>query len=156
MNLKMKSNLIYVFFIYLFMNVFLFGGSGVSKDLVSAGNYYTDEYGNVYIALNVIGHVKNPGTYIVHENADIFTILSHAGGTLRGAKLSETTIYKNSSNAKVIDLQKILKTGEKVEVSFQAYDTIYIKETNLSYLLSNASIFNTLLQIFNIYLTILR
>ena len=32
-----------------------------------------DESGNVYMSINIMGHVKMPGTYVVGKNASIFT-----------------------------------------------------------------------------------
>ena len=43
----------------------------------------------VYMYINVIGHVKVPGTFMIYEGTDILTILSAAGGLLPGAKLNK-------------------------------------------------------------------
>ena len=66
--------------------------------------YITDDQGNVFIYLNIIGHVKSPGSYLIYEGADILTILSQAGGPMPGAKLNEILIYSKGSDKIKINL----------------------------------------------------
>ena len=65
---------------------------------IFSDEYFSDKNGNVYMYVNIIGHVKSPGTYLIYEGADILTILSQAGGPLPGAKLKETILYKKIQN----------------------------------------------------------
>ena len=131
--------------------------SGVSiLNKSSNGEYNTDESGNVYMYINVIGHVKAPGTFIIYEGTDILTILSAAGGPLPGAKLNKVMIYREGDNMKRLDLDAYLNMGKKLDINFEPNDTIYIEQTLGSYLISKSTILNSILSILNIYLTIDR
>ena len=130
-------------------------GSGVSvPNNTPYGKYNTDESGNVYMYINVIGHVSSPGTFMIYEGTDILTILSQAGGHLPGAKLSKIIIYREGDNMVRLNLDAYLNTGEALDINFKPNDTIYIKQTLGSYLLSKASVLNSILTILNIYITI--
>ena len=131
--------------------------SGVSiLNKSSNGEYNTDESGNVYMYINVIGHVKAPGTFIIYEGTDILTILSAAGGPLPGAKLNKVMIYREGDNMKRLDLDRYLDTGKKLDINFKPNDTIYIEQTLGSYLFSKTTFLNSILSILNIYFTIDR
>ena len=121
---------------------------------ISGDDYYTDEAGNVFIYVNIIGHVKNPGTYLVPENLDFMSILSQAGGPLQGAKLSNTRIYHKESGITEVPLDTFFAKGEMLELKIKPNDTIYIQQSLSSYLFSNSNLINSLLQLMNIYLTI--
>ncbi len=116
-------------------------------------DYYTDNSGNILINVNVLGHVKKPGTYLVHQGTDLFTILSQAGGPLPGAKLEKAMLYGADTPAKEFNLKNILETGE-TNIVLKSNDTIYIEQTMFSFLLSKGNIVNSALQIFQIYLQI--
>jgi len=120
------------------------------------GDYSTDESGNVYMYINVIGHVKVPGTFMIYEGTDILTILSAAGGPLPGAKLNKIMIYREGDNMVLLDLDIYLDTGKKLDINFKPNDTIYIEQTLGSYLFSKTTILNSILSILNIYLTLNR
>ena len=131
--------------------------SALSSSLNGIPNqeYVTDEFGNVYISMNIIGHVASPGTYLVNENSDIITILSQAGGMLPGAKMNQVAIYTKESGKMFIDLKAYLEGG-KLTSSYKLSpnDTIYVRQTLGSYLFSKSNIINSFLQLLNIYLTI--
>jgi len=129
--------------------------SGVSVPNNSPyGDYNTDESGNVYMYINVIGHVKAPGTFLIYEGTNLLTILSAAGGPLPGAKLNNITIYRDGDSMIRLDLDKYLDTGKKLDINFKPNDTIYVKQTLGSFLLSNTTILNSILSMINIYFTI--
>ena len=134
------------------MNVIL-ASNLVGNSINTGQEYITDESGNVYIHVNILGHVKKPGTYLIYEGADILTILAQAGGPLPGAKLKSTVIYHGESDMVVLDLENYLETGN-VDIELKPNDTIYIKQTVGSYLFSNSNLINSMLQVLNIYLTI--
>ena len=129
-----------------------FSGSNNSPN----GEYNTDESGNVYMYINVIGHVKSPGTFMIYEGMDILTILSAAGGPLPGANLNKVIIYREGENMIVLDIDAYLAQGKQLEINFKPNDTIYIEQTLGSYLISKSTILNSILSILNIYLTIDR
>lgn len=114
--------------------------------------YYTDESGNVFIYVNIWGHVSRPGSYLVSEGSDIMTIISQAGGPLSGANLRDTFIYSNNSQIKKIDLYSYLNSEKIEKIIIKANDTIVIKQSWSSYLFSNSNVINSILQIVNISL----
>ncbi len=124
-----------------------------NKYNVPGKEYFTDDFGNILMYVNIIGHVKKPGTYLVHEETDLFTVLSQAGGPLPGAKLKKAFLYREGSNIQILDLESFLKTGNS-NIIFKPNDTIYIEETLFSFLLSKGNILNSALQMLNIYISI--
>jgi len=117
-------------------------------------DYITNESGDVFFQINILGHVKNPGTYFIYEGADIFSVLSLSGGPLPGAKLDKIKFFNKSSNLSVIDLREYVQNGNKVEIDFKPNDTIYVEQTVGSFLFTKSNIINSLLQILNIVLVI--
>ena len=116
------------------------------KIKIPGKDYYTDVSGNIYMYINVLGHVKNPGSYLIYEDADLFSILARAGGSLPGAK-SNIMLYQFSSVSTLI-------LGDKDVFNLKPNDTIYVKENVVSYLFSKSTIINSILGVLNIYLTI--
>tara|TARA_B100000674_G_C37585377_1_gene798287 strand:- start:33 stop:410 length:378 start_codon:yes stop_codon:yes gene_type:complete len=116
--------------------------------------YFSDENGNVYMRINILGHVKNPGSHIVSEGADILTIISQAGGPLQGAKLKKVILYSSDqSKISTINLNDLFLNGEKINLVLKPNDTIYIKESLQSIILSRSV--TSILQILNILITLL-
>ena len=128
----------------------------VSSQLAfSSEPYFTGEDGIVRMYVNVIGHVKNPGTFLVYEGIDILSLLALAGGPLPGAKLNDVRQFHNNE-VKNYDLKNYLDTGNDIGFVLYPHNTIYIEQTMGSYLLSNSNLFNSTLQLLNIFLTIQR
>ena len=67
-------------------------------------DYITGEDGVPRMSINIWGHVKYPGTYLVYDGIDFLTCLSMAGGPLKGAKLSKVSIISKSGQNQTIDL----------------------------------------------------
>ena len=118
-------------------------------------DYYTDENGNVFIYVNILGHVQKPGTYLVYEGADIMTILAQAGGPSQGAKLNSISIYHKNSSKTTFNLDKYLNdNNDQSALVIKPNDTIYIKQSMGSYLFANSNFINSVLQLINISLVI--
>ena len=117
-------------------------------------DYITGEDGIKRIYVNIWGHVKNPGPYLVYENIDIITLLSIAGGPLDGADFSKVKIISKNSDAKFIDIDEIINSNKYSEVKFDPYDTIVLRPTSKYYILNNASAINSILQIVNIIIAL--
>ena len=60
--------------------------------MLSNEDYITGEDGVIRMYVNVIGHVKNPGIYLVYDEIDCMSIMSYAGG-LPGADLQNVIVY---------------------------------------------------------------
>tara|TARA_Y100000588_G_C13708563_1_gene691863 strand:+ start:66 stop:482 length:417 start_codon:yes stop_codon:yes gene_type:complete len=128
--------------------------SSLGHSVISGQEHITDDAGNIYMYINIMGHVASPGTYLIYEDADILTILSQAGGPLPGAKLDKITIY-NKDNGKInLDLELYLESGNMLDITIRPNDTIFIKQSIGSYLFSKSNLINSILQVLNIYLTI--
>ena len=69
---------------------FLYNYELSNGHLLSNEDYITGEDGVIRMYVNVIGHVKNPGIYLVYDEIDCMSIMSYAGGFLPGL------IYKMS------------------------------------------------------------
>jgi len=121
----------------------------------SSEPYVTGDDGIVRMYVNIIGHVKKPGTYLVYEGIDILSILALAGGPLPGAKLKNVRQF-NNNEVTLLNLHNYLETGKDIDFILYPHNTIYIEQSLGSYLFSNSSIINSTLQVLNIFLTILR
>ncbi len=127
---------------------------GLTKvNLVGQDEYYTDSMGNIFIYVNVIGHVKKPGTFLVDEKADILTIISQAGGPLQGSKLNKIFLYYQDGEKNIINLDDYFNSGT-FNYKIKPNSTIYIEETLFSYILSKTGFLTALLQIINIYIAL--
>lgn len=115
-------------------------------------DYMTGEDGVPRMNINLWGHVKYPGSYLVYDSIDLFTCLSMAGGPMSGAKLSEIIIISKDGQIKKINLESILETKKVSKIKLKPHDTIYVEETLGNYLLARSNVINILLQITNLIL----
>jgi len=128
---------------------------------ISSADYITGEDGIVRMYVNVWGHVKNPGTYLVYDGIDILTLMSLAGGPLLGAKLSDVQVFHanglSDGSVDSINLDLFLKSGDRSELAeIGPHDTIFIEQSLGNYLLTRVNLLNTGLQIINILYTVSR
>ena len=123
-----------------------------SSSFLTGEPYVTGEDGVPRMSVNVWGHVKYPGTYLVYDDIDLLTFLSLAGGPMKGAKLSRVSIISKDGSVKYINLSKLTKNSSKSEIKLSPYDTVYIDETLGNYLLARSNVINILLQITNLIL----
>ena len=123
-----------------------------SASQLTGEDYVTGEDGVPRMSINVWGHVKYPGTYLVYDGIDVLTCLSMAGGPMTGAKLKEVTIVSKDGKNRIINLDKLLKNSNSTQIELKPYDTIYIDETLGNYLLARSNVINILLQITNLIL----
>jgi len=114
-------------------------------------DYITGEDGVPRMNVNIWGHVKYPGTYLVYDGIDLLTCLSLAGGPLKGAKLSKVSIISKDGSSSIVNLDDLTKTSELTS-KLKPHDTIYIDETLGNYLLARSNVINILLQITNLIL----
>jgi len=115
-------------------------------------DYITGEDGVPRMSINIWGHVKYPGTYLVYDGIDLLTSLSMAGGPLKGSKLSKITIISDDGSSRIVNLDKVVKNNELNSIKLNPYDTIKIDE-KLSYLLlTKTSIIAVILKLTNVIL----
>ena len=125
--------------------------------VISGEDYITNDDGTLLMYVNVWGHVKNPGTYLVYEGIDLLTLISLAGGPETGANLNNIRIISNKDKDQTsnINLNKYIQRN-RTSVQIKPHDTIYIKESMGSYLFTRVNLVSTVLQIANIYYTVSR
>ena len=117
-------------------------------------NYITGDDGIVRMPINVWGHVKSPGTYLIYDSVDILTLLSIAGGPLKGANFKNVTIISNDGHKKNINIDKMISNRDLFTQKIEPYDTIVVEEKFGSFILSKSNLINTILQILNLILYI--
>tara|TARA_Y100001968_G_scaffold325312_1_gene366332 strand:+ start:72 stop:524 length:453 start_codon:yes stop_codon:yes gene_type:complete len=142
---------IYIYFVFVSV---LLAVNNNDFNIPTGEDYITGEDGIKRIYVNIWGHVKYPGTYLVYEDIDITTLLSMAGGPLDGANLSSIRVMSKSNNTIEIDLKNILSSNKKLDFKFKPYDTINVEPTLSFYIRDNAYILNVFLQLLTLGITI--
>ena len=124
--------------------------------LLSNEDYITGDDGVVRMYVNVTGHVRNPGTYLAYDTIDFMSMLSLAGGYLKGANLSKILIISKDGQKTKIDLNQILKTDSSIykEINLHPHDTIYINEKTLSRFFLSSNLPTMLLSLMNMIITL--
>ena len=142
---------------FILINIF-FSSINIENQLLSNEEYITGEDGVIRMYVNVIGHVKTPGIYLVYDGIDYMSLLSAAGGYLPGANLKNVIIYgKDGSKQKInLDVFYGLGTLSINSVSLKPHDTIYIEQKKLSKIFDSSNLPSIVLSILNIALTIER
>ena len=116
----------------------------------SSEPYVTGDDGIVKMYVNVIGHVKHPGSYLVYESIDILSLISIAGGPLPGAKLNKVKQFSGNEVFN-INVKEILTKGNDYSFKLNPHNTIYIQQSRLSYIFETSNLLNSILQVINIY-----
>ncbi len=80
--------------------------------------------------INILGAVKNPGTYIVNPFSTISSSLAYSGGFEDYASLRSVTLIRGDEKI-VFDLYDLLIFGDRnVDINIQQGDTLLINSTN--------------------------
>lgn len=101
-------------------------------------SYFTDDYGNILMIVNVLGEVNKPGQIVVRESTDFPSILALAGGLKHDANLTKVLVArqeldKNGAQAYRIDLKKYFKHGDRSTfIALKPNDTIIVPEKGMS------------------------
>jgi len=161
-NYKYSINLSKILFSLFFISVIFsqngrvdYTGQVKNNYVINGQDYIASDDGTLLMYVNIWGHVKNPGTYLVYEGIDLMTLISLAGGPLTGANLSKIRLIQ-AENEQIINLNNYLKGNKTKIIKINPHDTIYIKETMGSYFLTKVNILTTILQLANISYTISR
>jgi hypothetical protein len=125
-----------------------------SSSQLTGEDYITGEDGVPRMSINIWGHVKYPGTYLVYDGIDLLTSLSMAGGPLKGSKLSKIIIISDNGSSRIINLDKVVKNNELNSIKLNPYDTIKIDEKFSYLVLTKTSIIAVFLQLINVILTV--
>ena len=143
-------------FFILGIKIFFLISIASSESIKNKYEYVTGDDGLIKFRVNVIGHVKDPGSYLVPDGCDLITALSYAGGPLEGSKLDKVMIYSQTNDPRLINLSNILDDDDLSNNFILLYpnDTIYLKQTNFNYFINNSRFLNTILQFINLYINI--
>ena len=154
MNKLFKLTIIYVILI----TSVLFSSNIPSKSFLTGEDYITGEDGVIRMYVNIIGHVRNPGTYLVYDGMDFMTVLSIAGGYLDGADLGSIIIYNINGSKQKINLNKMINNGSNTNelVSIKPHDTIYVEQKVFSKIVYSSTLPSLFLSLLNILITLER
>ena len=136
--------------------VFLMPGIENNYNIPTGEDYIVGEDGIKRIYVNIWGHVKHPGTYLVYQNIDMATLLSVAGGPLEGANLSNIQIISDHKDNRIenVNLNSMLSSAESHSINFYPYDTVRVTPTLSFYVRDSAYLINVLLQLITLGVTL--
>tara|TARA_B110000438_G_scaffold194766_1_gene186402 strand:+ start:443 stop:829 length:387 start_codon:yes stop_codon:yes gene_type:complete len=113
-------------------------------------SYVTGADGTLRMYINVIGHVKTPGSLLVYDGVDLLSAISMAGGYLQGANLERIDIYGADGTLRTIKIENVH------DIKFKPQDTIFIRQNTLSKIFTSSNIPQIFLSMLNIALTLDR
>ena len=123
---------------------------------ISNENFIAGNDGVIRMNINVIGHVKSPGNYLVNDNIDIMSALSVAGGYLPGANLKSISIYKQGGSVVKINLYDIISNDNLSfnQLDIDPYDTIIINQKMISRFFFSSNLPSMILSLINLAITL--
>jgi len=101
-------------------------------------SYFTDDFGNILMIVNVLGEVAKPGQFIVRENADFATIFALSGGLKPNANLKSVVVArrepdKNGRQAYLLDLKPYFRHGDRSSfIALKPNDTVIVPEKGVT------------------------
>ena len=153
----MKRNLIIctiIFLTSLFAQTNVYNLEKKQNTGISGEDYISGEDGIVRIYVNIWGHIKDPGTYLIFDGADLINALSIAGGPLDGANLKNVTIASKDSGELIsYNLKNDFLNGS---VRLKPYDTILVQQSVSDRILDRSSLISAIFQLINLVYTIDR
>jgi len=111
------------------------GVNGPSYPLVQ-DSYFTDDFGNILMTINVLGQANHQGQVIVQEDADLATLITTVGGISPYANPKKIIVIRKSPDPDgtqfyKVNLKKFLKNGDRSSfVVLKPNDTVIIPEDN--------------------------
>ena len=130
-----------------------------TKDFqVSSERFITGENGNIFMFVNVWGHVNSPGRHAVYDGIDMATLLSIVGGPKTGANLKKVRVFRelpdNSGQLTyTLNLDSFFKTGDRSAfIQLKPNDTLLIQQKWSNTILSQVGALNTIMSMINLYI----
>lgn len=127
---------------------------------VDKGAYFTDDFGNILMIVNVLGQVNKPGQTVVRENVDFAELLSLVGDARDNADLKHVIVARQSADSKQpqvfkVDLKKFYKKGDTSSfIALKPNDTIIFSEKSNLTLMNVAQVASILFTGVSYYLFI--
>jgi len=124
---------------------------------VNGEEYLVGDDGILRIYVNIWGHVKSQGTYLIFDGANMINALSLAGGPLDGANLKKVDLISTQNNSRTTyNLESLINNSpiELTKLKLNPYDTIIIKESAANKILVRSNLVGAILQLVNVLYTI--
>jgi len=148
------KKIIYIIILLSFQS-FIFSSS-VKPEMLSNELFVTGEDGVLRMSINILGHVKYPGSYMVYDGIDLMTLISLAGGYLPGSNLKKIIIRHSNGNTEKINLNEIMFENGNPQYKLKPRDTIYIEQKIFSKVFTSSNLPALFISILNIALTLER
>lgn len=103
---------------------------------VMPDDYFTDDYGNILMIVNVLGEVNKPGQIVLRENADFSTLLAQAGGIKSTANMKKVVVSRREPDrdgAQIykLNLKDYYKDGDRSQfIVLKPNDTVIVPKKN--------------------------
>jgi hypothetical protein len=103
---------------------------------IDKGAYFTDDFGNILMMVNVLGQVNRPGPVVVRENVDFAELLSLVGDARETVNLKKVVVVRPNPDSKEpqvfkVDLKKFYKEGDTSSfIALKPNDTIIFPKDN--------------------------
>lgn len=103
---------------------------------VMQDDYFTDDYGNILMIVNVLGEVNRPGPVVVRENADFSTLLANAGGIKSTANMKKVVVSRREPDRAglqtyKLNLKEYYKDGDRSKfIVLKPNDSVIIPKKN--------------------------
>ena len=132
------------------------GVNGPSYPLVQ-DSYFTDDFGNILMTINVLGQAYHQGQVIIQEDADLATLITTVGGITPNANPKKILVIRkypdpDGTQFYKVNLKKFLKNGDRSSfVVLKPNDTVIIPEDNGISLATISSVMSLLSNGINTY-----
>ena len=147
---------IYIYICFILGSLIYSSNDSFSKN--SIDSYVSGSDGIVRMNVNLMGHVKYPGTYLLYDSIDIMSALSAAGGYLQGSNLNNIIIYRANGTKENINLFKYINSDKLnfKSIDLKPNDTIFVYEKTFSKIINNSRLPSLLLSLINVMVTLER
>ena len=135
---------------------FLFSFDNKNGFMMQDDSYITGDDGVIRMYVNVIGHVKNPGAYLLYDKIDLMSAISVAGGYLPGSDLKKVSIFSKNGDNNKINLDKILSTDSSIDkvVNLKPHDTIFIEQKKMHKIFVSSNLPSMILSFITLAITL--
>lgn len=117
--------------------------------------YITGDDGILRMNVNIMGHVKQPGSYLVQDNINLISCLSAAGGYKPGANLKKIVIFRDEKIFKKLNFYNYLNENvPDTRIILLPGDTIYIDEKISSRIFYSSNLPSMILSLLNVLIAL--
>lgn len=105
---------------------------------INQNSYFTDDYGNILMFVNVIGMAGRQGQIVVRENIDFANLLAIVGGINSETNLKKVLVVRSQPEESgkqiyIVDLKPFYKKGDRTNfIALKPNDTIIFPEKGVS------------------------